>query len=195
MPAERSTVDAGSKRRVLSFQHGDLATGGGELPRQANQRDSQPGGRPRPQRIVLSRKPSRKHRHIRQARAARTNLRVVRPRRLHSCPSGAPPWPRRFSHLRSRAANQTVTECPRIVGIGARGGRRPRGPCSRGPQAGAGGSGFLRDHRYRGRWRFGPEWPDVIAAGADDTPGGFGYFIPHPGDVAERLGNDQLRVV
>ena len=49
--------------------------------------------------------------------------------------------------------------------------------------------------RYRCRGRLGKEWSDLLAVGADDPPTGLGHLVPDAGDVAERLGDDQPRVV
>jgi hypothetical protein len=42
---------------------------------------------------------------------------------------------------------------------------------------------------------FGLEWPHLGVVWADDAVGGFGYLVPDAGDVTERFGDDQPRVV
>jgi hypothetical protein len=55
----------------------------------------------------------------------------------------------------------------------------------------------LSSHRYGygGRRCLGFEWPNLGVVWGDDAVGGFGHLVPDAGDVAERFGDDQPRVV
>src|ERR1700704_5703555 len=49
-------------------------------------------------------------------------------------------------------------------------------------------------HRYRGDRRGGLERVYLLAVRPDDTPAGLGNLVPHAGDVAEGLRDDQPRI-
>ena len=48
---------------------------------------------------------------------------------------------------------------------------------------------------YGARGRLGLEWLKLGVVSVHVAIGGFGHFIPDAGDVAERFGGDQARIV